>query len=181
MTTTAPGAAIVPPLTITVHGTPVPKGSTKAFWRPGMKHAVVTHDNARTKPWQESVVSAALDAVKGRPMIEEPVAIFVRFFMPRPKTAPKRVTEPAKKPDLDKLVRCLKDGLTRAGVYRDDSQVVCMVARKEFAGGYSDPEGDRGIPRAYVEIGLFADANVAFAWPTTEGVRAGRLELFPEP
>jgi hypothetical protein len=72
------------------------------------------------------------------------------FLMPRPVSAPRRVTRPTKKPDLDKLVRCVKDGLTRAGVYRDDAQVIATVARKEFAGGAYDPAGASGIPRAEI-------------------------------
>lgn len=153
------------PLRVTVLGTPVPKGSTKAFWRPGMKHAVVTHDNAKTKPWQEAVVSAAADALGLIPLDQhaaeagEPVVLELLFLMPRPVSAPKRVTRPTKKPDLDKLVRCVKDGLTRAGVYRDDAQVIATLARKEFAGGAFDPDGPHGIPRA--EILVHFDAGLA--------------------
>lgn len=166
------------PLAFTVYGTPIPKGSTKAFWRPGMKHAAVTHDNERTKPWQESVVTAARETVGERAPFEGPVAVVVRFFMPRPKSAPKRVTEPTKKPDLDKLVRCVKDGLTRAGVYRDDAQVVVTIARKEFAGGCTDTEGVRGIPRAWIEVGPYDRFAMRWAWPVHrevfEAAAAGR-------
>jgi hypothetical protein len=35
--------------------------------------------------------------------------------------------------DLDKLERCVLDGLTRAGVYRDDAQVVRIMSSKAFA------------------------------------------------
>src|SRR5688572_28943233 len=143
-------------LAFTIYGTPIPKGSTKAFYVKSLGRAIVTHDNARTKPWQEAVVSAALDAVAGAVAIEDPVALDVRFYLPRPKTAPKRVTLPAKKPDLDKLVRAVKDGLTRAGVYRDDSQVVTITAWKFFAGGEHDPAGAVGIPRAVVEVDVIA-------------------------
>lgn len=140
-------------ITFAVYGTPVPKGSTKAFWRPGMKHAVVTHDNAKTKPWQEAVVSAARDALAGAPPLEGPVAVRLRFYMPRPASAPRRVVEPCKKPDLDKLARCVKDGLTRAGVYRDDSQVVLLIARKVFAAGRDDEAS--GVPRALITVQPF--------------------------
>lgn len=140
--------------TFTVYGVPIPKGSTKAFMRPGMRHPVVTHDNAKTKPWQESVVAAALDALAGAPLIESHVAVelTLTFLLPRPASAPKRVLEPLKKPDLDKLVRCVKDGLTRAGVYRDDSQVAWLHAAKHFAGGPLDPAGPAGVPRAVVRV-----------------------------
>lgn len=139
-------------ITFTVYGVPIPKGSTKAFMRPGMRFPIVTHDNAKTKPWQESVVAAAREAMAGRAPIEEPVFLRVRFFVPKPKSAPKRVLFPAKKPDLDKLLRCVKDGLTRAGVFRDDAQVVATVAWKDFAAGFRDELGLAGVPRAVVEV-----------------------------
>jgi crossover junction endodeoxyribonuclease RusA len=142
--------------TFTVFGTPVPKGSMKSFWKPGMKRAVITHDNKNTRPWQEAVVDAARVAVGERPPIEEPVELELLFLLPRPKSAPRRVTQPGKKPDLDKLVRCVKDGLTRAGVYRDDALVIRTVTEKHFAGGLGDPAGPAGIPRAIVRVAVYA-------------------------
>lgn len=139
-------------ITFTVLGTAAPKGSAKAFYRPGMKVPIVTHDSKRTKPWQESVVSAAADALAGTAPLAGPVMVRIVFFMPRPKSAAKRITRPATRPDVDKLLRCCLDGLTRAGAYGDDGQVVETHARKEFAGGRFDPLGDRGIPRAVITV-----------------------------
>jgi Holliday junction resolvase RusA-like endonuclease len=161
-------------LSFTIYGVPVPKGSMKAFVPKGWSRAVMTNDSSRTRPWQEAVTCAALEARGDRAPIEEPVALWVRFFLPRPKSAPRRVTEPAKKPDLDKLLRSLKDGLTRAGIYRDDSQVVVVAARKEFAGG----DGLFGVPRAYVEVGLASTARVELRWcaqPETRPATAGEV------
>lgn len=141
------------PLTFTVHGVPIPKGSTKAFYVPKLKRAIVTHDNPRTKTWQQDVLEAALAALKGAPPLDGPVALTLRFYLPKPKSAPKRVVDAVKKPDLDKLVRCVKDGLTRAGIYHDDSQVIAVVASKHFAAGLFDHAGDRGVPRAEVIVG----------------------------
>jgi len=152
-------------LEITVYGTPIPKGSTKAFFRPGMRFPVVTNDNAKTRPWQESVVVAARAAMGLRAPLEEPVALAIRFFMPRPKSAPRRIVQPTKKPDLDKLIRCVEDGLTRAGVYRDDAQVVIVIAKKEFAAGHSDPAGPHGIPRAQIEVGPLGHMESSWWWP----------------
>lgn len=150
----------------TAFGVPAPKGSTKAFWRPGMKHAVVTHDSKRTKPWCEAVKEAALTARGDALPIEEPVAVFVRFFMPRPKSTAKRITQHAKKPDLDKLLRSTKDALKDAGLYRDDALVVLAVASKHFAAWQDDPHGARGIPRAEVEVGIYSEAQVIASWPS---------------
>jgi len=139
-------------LTFTAYGIPAPQGSTKAFMRPGMKHPVVTADNARTKPWRQAIVDASREVMAGRVPMEGPVGVRVVFYLPRPKSAPKRITEPAKLPDLDKLVRALFDALTAAGVWRDDAQVVVVGARKAFAGGAQDDSGPAGVPRACIVV-----------------------------
>jgi crossover junction endodeoxyribonuclease RusA len=144
----------------TVYGTPIPKGSTKAFFRPGMKYPVVTEDNKRTRPWSQDVLNAAREALEKsggnwREMESRAVSLQIAFYLPRPKKAPKRITRQIRKPDLDKLVRAIKDALTRAGVYRDDAQVVSLVAAKEFAGGPRDPwvpQDVPAVPRAMVTI-----------------------------
>lgn len=160
-------------LAFTVFGVPIPKGSTRAFMPKGARFPVVTSDNPRTKPWQEAVTCAALEARAGRPPLEEPVALFVRFFLPRPVSAPRRVQEPARKPDLDKLIRAVKDGLTRAGVYRDDAQVVRIEASKEFAAGARDPAGGGGVPRVFVEVEAM---RVQIAEPRTGSLFATSTE-----
>lgn len=156
-------------LELTVYGVPVPKGSMKAFVPRGWTRPIVTHDNAKTRPWQEAIVCAARDAMGARPPVKEPVALTLRFYLPRPASAPRRVTVPAKKPDLDKLVRCVADGLTRAGVYRDDGQVVETSATKHFAGGSADPEGTAGVPRVEVHV-----------WPLVAAVLAGHPNFLGE-
>lgn len=135
-----------------VFGVPAPKGSTKAFMPKGARYPIVTHDNARTKPWQESVVAAAREAMDRGEPLEAPVVVRLRFYLPKPKSAPKRALFPAKKPDIDKLMRCVLDGLTRAGVFLDDAQVVEAFGSKDFAAGFQDPEGSRGIPRVNVSV-----------------------------
>ena len=135
-----------------VYGTPIPQGSTKAFMRPGMRFPVVTADNAKTKPWRQAIVDASREKLAGRAPIEGPVELYVTFYLPRPKSAPKRVTEPAKLPDLDKLVRAVGDALTAAGVWVDDGQVVLTRARKAFAGGHLDRAGAAGVPRAEIRV-----------------------------
>lgn len=156
-------------MAFTVLGVAAPKGSTRAFWRPGMKFAAITHDNKRTVPWQESVVQAALDAVgkaeasteAGTYPLLMPVEVSLTFYLPRPKTAPKRLTRQAKKPDLDKIARAILDGLTRSGVYADDGQVIHIDTWKHFAGGPHDPVGPGGLPRCVVEVRAVHDAGEA--------------------
>jgi len=152
-------------IAFTVFGVAQPKGSTKAFYVAKLGRAIVTADNRKSKPWQESVVEAAREAMAGRPPARDvPIAVYARFFMPRPKSAPRRVTEHLHKPDLDKLLRLLKDGLTRAGVYRDDAQVVFTVASKDFAAGAKDPDGDLGLPRVVVEAIVLEQPAMVPTW-----------------
>lgn len=125
-------------------GVPAPKGSTKAFYVPRLGRAVVTEDNARTRPWAALVRDAASEAVAAHGCTGlyftrgVAVSLSVEFVMPRPTSLPKRVTQHTKKPDLDKLARALKDALTGI-VWQDDSQVVALTARKRYAVGPERP------------------------------------------
>lgn len=96
----------------------------------------------KVKPWRQSVKFAALNAEL--PTITGPVKLEITFYLARPKghyrtgkhagevkeSAPQY---PATRPDTSKLVRSTEDALTEAGVYKDDSQVVTLVAMKRYA------------------------------------------------
>jgi len=115
-----------------VYGTPRPQGSMRAFFRPGMKHAVITSDNAKLKPWRQQITETAI--ALGITPVEGPIVLVMDFFFTRPKSAKKRVGMTVK-PDSDKLARGCLDALTGVA-YRDDSQVVDVHARKH----YGEPE-----------------------------------------
>lgn len=130
-------------ITFTAWGVAAPKGSAKGFVvrskATGKARAVVTHDNPRTKGWQQTISDAAAHALDAVPMGAEPfhggdapVRLLVVFYLPRPKSLGRRVTHHTKKPDLDKLVRSVLDGLTGV-LFNDDSQVVDLQARKRYA------------------------------------------------
>lgn len=119
-----------------VKGTPVPKGSAKAFYNKHLGRAQVVQDNAeRQKPWASLISMTAIQET-GSPMWKGAVALSLIFVMPRPKKhyfGGKRahVLRPdaptwhtSHTGDLDKLVRCVKDALTGI-VWVDD----CQVAR----------------------------------------------------
>ena len=122
-----------------VQGIPIPKGSTRAFMRPGMKFPVTTNDNPKTKQWEQAIREGASQA-GCRGDYTGPVWVHVEFLFPRIKgdytkfgavkaSAPTRHT---KKPDLDKLCRALLDGLIGEAM-ADDSQVVSLIASKRWA------------------------------------------------
>lgn len=125
-----------------VPGTPIPKGSTKAFVVKG--RAITTATNgAKQKPWASSISYTAMQFMQFTKPVLGPISLAVTFFMPRPKghygsgknNASVKASAPQchiTKPDLDKLVRCVKDALTGV-VWKDDSQV-CLIeyASKEY-------------------------------------------------
>jgi crossover junction endodeoxyribonuclease RusA len=140
-------------ISFVAYGVPAPQGSMRAFNVKGRQHPVVTSDNPRTRPWKQTVLLAARDALCDRAPIDIAVRVDVQFYMPRPKSAPKSRRLPTKLPDLDKLVRAILDAMTDAGVWHDDSQVAMIQAAKFYAGG----EGDvtpHGIPRAVIVVRL---------------------------
>jgi Holliday junction resolvase RusA-like endonuclease len=145
-------------LSFTVYGTPIPQGSMKAFMPRGRRFPVVTSDNLRTLPWKYMVTAAAREALRDSPPVEGPIAIDIEFYLPRPKSAQKRVVYPVKKPDLDKLVRAILDACTDAGVWKDDAQVVAVIATKSFASGMVPMVRtgivgvEAGVPRAAINV-----------------------------
>lgn len=116
------------PVTFFVPGTPVAKGSMKAFVRGG--RAMLTNASSKTKPWQSCVTLAASLAWKGPPTIGA-VSLRMKFVFARPKTAPKARVRPTVKPDCDKLCRVIFDAATGV-IYMDDSQVVKVEAEKVY-------------------------------------------------
>ena len=122
-------------LSFTVHGEPIPQGSMRAFLPKGWKRPIITAANKRTKPWRQEVAGAALSAMEKDLMDcagkNVPLRLVVTFKLQKPKSVKKSVIEKVTKPDLDKLVRSVLDSLTGI-VWTDDSQVVEILARKQF-------------------------------------------------
>lgn len=120
---------------LVVHGVPVPQGSKSAFVVGG--RAVITEGkkSASLKEWRSAIAACARLWLQqnGSPApLDGPVSVDVVFYLPRPKSAPRRVLVPATKPDADKLVRSALDALTKIA-YTDDSRIVDLNVRKRFA------------------------------------------------
>ena len=124
-----------------VSGTPIPKGSTKAFVVKG--RAITTATNgAKQKPWSSDIAYTAMQEIKFSTPTRSAISVVLTFFMPRPKghygsgkniasvkaSAP---TSHVSKPDVDKLIRCVLDSLTGV-VWHDDSQVIEVKANKRY-------------------------------------------------
>lgn len=144
-------------LTFTAWGVAAPKGSAKGFavpvkGQPGKFRAVVTHDNSRTKGWQQTIADAAIRALDEIPFGAagygtDPIRLLVVFYLARPKSLGKRVAHHTKKPDLDKLTRAVGDALTGV-LWNDDSQVVDLQVRKRYAPPDTAPHAVITVQRA---------------------------------
>jgi len=132
-------------VSFTVFGEPVSKGNKSAFAirKGGVltgKVAVVEGKNKRLPEWTARVHAAAQAAARdGAPLLEGPLSMAAHFRMTRPKSAPKRRRVwPAKRPDLDKLLRGVLDPLTGI-LFVDDAQIVSLVASKDYVADGEQP------------------------------------------
>lgn len=128
-----------------VKGLPQAQGSSRAFVTNG--RAVITSTNRNLKEWRGLVADVAQPFFNGP--TSNAIELNLEFYMPRPKSLPKRVVFNTKRPDIDKLVRAVMDALTHVA-WRDDSQVVLLSANKVYA----HPEGIVGI---HITVNDYAD------------------------
>jgi crossover junction endodeoxyribonuclease RusA len=122
-------------VSILVYGIPQPKGSKTAFVR-GNRAVLVDGRRGPAREaftsWKEAVMHRAAEAMDGRSLYEGPLQCHIAFGLRRPPSTPKRITAPAKKPDLDKLARAVLDAMT-SFVYHDDAQIVDLHVVKAFS------------------------------------------------
>ena len=133
-------------LTFQVAGEPKGQPRPRAFARKmGAVHVARFYDSDVADTWKRAVQLAIIDAASTHKwaITLGPVAVELRFAMPRPKShsgakglkpsAPQFHTQ---KPDIDNLEKLLGDQITRSGrIWRDDSQVVSMRSDKFWATG----------------------------------------------
>jgi len=119
-----------------VFGDPIPQGSKRAFAVKGRAPNIVD-DNPTLKSWRSMIVDAAREELNHirddgelPPMELGPVRVTLMFFLRQPKRP--KAPVPITKPDVDKLARAVLDGMTDAGVFRDDSQVTTLTVRKRY-------------------------------------------------
>jgi len=123
---------VIDTIQLVVFGVAAPQGSKRHVGRGRM----IESSNA-VGPWRDRIAAEAQAWCLQHPdfaPLDEPIQIDLVFELPRPATSPKRVLYPAKKPDLDKLVRAVLDALTGI-IYADDARVVALSATKRYAKG----------------------------------------------
>ena len=126
-------------LSFFVAGTPKPQGSSTPMVSRSTGKAFLKTSPALAQ-WRNTVVDRALDAIAdaGWERVEDaPVQVTLGFEFQRPKSHSKKRRESDNgwhynRPDLDKLVRAVIDGLTVAGVWQDDGQVSAITTDKSY-------------------------------------------------
>ena len=117
-------------LTFTAFGKALPQGSKNAF-RSGNR-IVLVEASKGLKPWREVVALACKQAkmeAYDPELIDGPVRCEIVVTYLKPKSVTRAL--PSVKPDLDKVCRGIFDSLTGVA-WKDDSQVVELVARKQY-------------------------------------------------
>lgn len=125
------------PISFTVPGTPVAKGRPRSFVRGGR---VGHFTPEKTVRYESLVAHEASFAMAGGSPVEGPVSLFVVAYFPIPsswsqkrqKAAMEGLEHVTKKPDLDNVVKAVKDGMNGVA-WRDDCQVVSLTANKEYS------------------------------------------------
>ena len=128
-------------ISFTVYGKPQQMGSKTAFVRGGK--AILTDTNReRIQTWHSSIAAAAAAAMNGQPIMHGPVRVAVEFWFSRPSSHFRTGKNAnllsrsspefhAQTPDVDKLLRCLLDGMSGV-VYSDDRQVFETFASRKW-------------------------------------------------
>lgn len=130
-------------LTVFIPGQPKPQGSKSLGYRKDGT-AFMREANSKARPWR----SVVIDALKpiATEQLDEAVRVHLNFYIPNLKRPlPQPITRSSY--DVDKLARNCLDALTLSGIIKDDSQVVTLIATKE----YSDRPGVQITIETYTE------------------------------
>lgn len=144
-------------IAFTIPGEPVAKGRARSTplmrnGKPvigaGGRPIVTQYTPDKTARYENLVKLAAQQAMDGQPPAEGAVALVVQAYMGIPaswsqkkqRAAALGEVTPTKRPDLDNIVKAIKDGANGV-TWRDDAQVVDVRASKRY-----------GVPRVEVQV-----------------------------
>jgi Holliday junction resolvase RusA-like endonuclease len=130
----------MPAFTVDIEGLPIPQGSlvSNGFGR-GLRHS----NDAKLKPWRYTVVNAINAARPTDWSSAVPCSVTATFRFPRPTghygtgrnaetLKPAAPSHHIVKPDADKLIRALGDGIEASGLLRGDQQIVSWNIDKRY-------------------------------------------------
>jgi Holliday junction resolvase RusA-like endonuclease len=121
---------------ISLAGDPQGKGRARAFRRGNF---IGHYTPEKTRTYEGMIRSAAMDAMAGQPPIDVPVEIVLSAIFPVPPSwsQKKRAAaiageiKPAKKPDIDNVIKAWTDAMNGV-VFRDD----CLIVKGSFSKVY---------------------------------------------
>lgn len=124
------------PVTVILAGEPQGKGRARAFRRGSF---IGHYTPEKTRTYEGMIRTAAMDVMADRPPIETPVALYIRAVFAPPSSWSKRkraaaiagLIRPAKKPDIDNILKAWSDALNGV-VYRDDVLIVRVSVDKRY-------------------------------------------------
>ena len=138
MTAAEPPESPAARIAFSVRGEIAPKGSLRARpWRTkdGSRSGIAMVPSSGRVRSSQALVADRLSAVMAEGnlrAIEGPVSVTLTFYRRKPKSYPKlKASWPVTKPDIDKQARLVLDALTGIA-FRDDAQVVRLVAEKQW-------------------------------------------------
>jgi Holliday junction resolvase RusA-like endonuclease len=127
-------------ISFVVEGVPVPKARARVVMRGKFPSAYTPKPS---KDYEKLVAVAAKSRMNNRGLLvtDKACKVELDFTMPIPASTSKKKTElmqegsirHAKKPDLDNLIKQICDSLNGV-VWKDDSQVVELIATKKYCG-----------------------------------------------
>lgn len=130
------------PIQIIIDGNPKPQPRPRAFARNmgGGKFAARVYDAGTAEGWKSLVALAAKPFLPTKPH-EDPLHVTIVFFFTRPKghftgkgaLKPSSPSYPTSRNDLDNLCKSVLDCLTQIGMWKDDGQVVRLIAQKQYS------------------------------------------------
>lgn len=94
-------------------------------------------DPKENREAKDTLAVFAVRAMNGRAPLEGPLTLTATFYFVRPKSKtrkrpPDPFPYPSGKPDTDNLIKLISDGMNGI-VYRDDAQIVTVLAGKRWA------------------------------------------------
>lgn len=107
---------------------PVAKARARTFMTKGGKYRSYTP--GKTAHAENLIRDKLLDLERGFPN-KTPIRVEATFYRVKPKSAPKRVTLPATRPDIDNYFKLLTDALEKF-IYPNDSQITTAIIKKRF-------------------------------------------------
>ena len=119
---------------IELAGDPTGKGRPRFSRKSGTVYTPL-----KTARYEARLAWAAQSIMKGRPLLEGSLSVFVQAFMAIPASRPKKwraaaangLIYPTKKPDIDNIAKMM-DALNKV-VWVDDCQIVALTVHKVYA------------------------------------------------